>query len=95
MSINPVHFAHQICDEFLRYLFSAFPLSDPELAKQARSLLERREDGAGEFPNSQAILDHATIQLLWNWYRRDRDSRNRELLEHPSDPDAETETKSP
>src|ERR1700712_2904971 len=41
MSINPVHFAHSICDEFLRYIFSAFPLSDPDLAKQARKLLER------------------------------------------------------
>src|SRR5262249_28063026 len=38
--INPVHFAHQICDEFLRYIFSAFPLSDPELARQARRLPE-------------------------------------------------------
>jgi ATP-dependent helicase YprA (DUF1998 family) len=41
MPINPVHFAHSVCDEFLRYLFSAFPLSDPELAQQARRLLER------------------------------------------------------
>src|SRR5260370_39354890 len=41
MPINPVHFAHSVCDEFLRYLFSAFPLSDPELAGQARKLLER------------------------------------------------------
>jgi hypothetical protein len=39
MAINPVHFAHSICDEFLRYIFSAFPLSDPDLAKQARKLL--------------------------------------------------------
>ena len=41
MPINPVQFAHAVCDEFLRYLFSAFPLSDPELARQARKLLER------------------------------------------------------
>jgi hypothetical protein len=41
MSINPVHFAHSVCDEFLCYLFSAFPLSDPELAEQAKKLLER------------------------------------------------------
>ncbi len=41
MPINPVQFAHSVCDEFLRYLFSAFPLSDPELASQARKLLER------------------------------------------------------
>src|SRR5208282_952443 len=40
MPINPVHFAHGVCDEFLRYLFSAFPLSDPDLAAQAKKLLE-------------------------------------------------------
>ena len=38
MPINPVQFAHSVCDEFLRYFFSAFPLSDPDLAKQARKL---------------------------------------------------------
>jgi ATP-dependent helicase YprA (DUF1998 family) len=41
MPINPVQFAHGVCDEFLRYLFSAFPLTDPEMAAQARKLLER------------------------------------------------------
>jgi ATP-dependent helicase YprA (DUF1998 family) len=42
MPINPVHFAHGVCDEFLRYIFSAFPLSDPELAGQARKKLKGR-----------------------------------------------------
>ncbi|HLX62324.1 MAG TPA: DEAD/DEAH box helicase [Planctomycetota bacterium] len=41
MPINPVQFAHAICDEFLRYIFSAFPLADPDLAEQARKLLQR------------------------------------------------------
>jgi hypothetical protein len=41
MPINPIHFAHSVCDEFLRYIFSAFPISDPELEKQAKKLLER------------------------------------------------------
>jgi hypothetical protein len=41
MPINPVQFAHNVCDEFLRYIFSAFPISDPQLAEQARRLLER------------------------------------------------------
>lgn len=41
MPINPVHFAHGVCGEFLRYLFSAFPLSDPDLAAQAKMLLKR------------------------------------------------------
>ncbi len=31
-----------MCDEFLRYIFSAFPLSDPELAEQARKKLKGR-----------------------------------------------------
>jgi hypothetical protein len=41
MPINPVQFAHSVCGEFLRYLFSAFPLSDPDLAAQAKKLLKR------------------------------------------------------
>ncbi len=41
MPINPVQFAHQICDEFLRYIFSAFPLADPELAQQVKDQLTR------------------------------------------------------
>ena len=40
MPINPVHFAHSVCDEFLRYIFSAFPITDPDLAKQARKHLK-------------------------------------------------------
>ena len=40
MPINPVHFAHSICDEFLRYIFSAFPITDPDLAKQAHDNLK-------------------------------------------------------
>ncbi len=39
MPINPVQFAHSICDEFLRYIFSAFPITDPDLATQARQKL--------------------------------------------------------
>lgn len=37
MPINPVQFAHGVCAEFLRNLYSAFPLSEPELADQAAS----------------------------------------------------------
>ncbi len=39
MPINPVQFAHSVCDEFLRYIFSAFPITDPDLATQARKKL--------------------------------------------------------
>ncbi len=42
-----------------------------------------------EFADSQALLDYATLRLLWSWYRRDRD-RNRESTdgtgEHPTLP---------
>ncbi len=39
MPINPVQFAHSVCDEFLRYIFSEFPLSDPQMEWQAKDLL--------------------------------------------------------
>lgn len=42
MPINPVQFAHGECDEFLRYLFSALPLSVPELPDRASTLLEHQ-----------------------------------------------------
>jgi ATP-dependent helicase YprA (DUF1998 family) len=41
MPINPVQFAHSVCDEFLRYIFSEFPLSDPQMESQAKELLKR------------------------------------------------------
>jgi hypothetical protein len=41
MPINPVHFAHQVFDEFLRYLYAAFPLTDPDLADQFKRILSR------------------------------------------------------
>lgn len=65
------------------------------VTESTRSLVEGGEHGEHGFPSSQAILDHATIQLLWNWYRSDRDSHNRSLLEEPSDPDAEAQSESP
>jgi hypothetical protein len=40
MPINPVQFAHSVCDEFLRYIFSEFPLSDPQMETQAKALLK-------------------------------------------------------
>jgi hypothetical protein len=39
--INPIQFAHSVCDEFLRYIFSEFPLSDPQMETQAKELLKR------------------------------------------------------
>ncbi|WZO99974.1 hypothetical protein EP7_001592 [Isosphaeraceae bacterium EP7] len=41
-----------------------------------RSFLEKREPSEHDFPNSQALLDYTTNQLLWSWYRRDRDSQS-------------------
>lgn len=38
MALNPITFARQVNDQFRRYQLSAFPLADPELARQAREL---------------------------------------------------------
>jgi hypothetical protein len=45
MAINPVVFAREVNEQFLRYQLTAFPLSDERLATQADALL-RGADGA-------------------------------------------------
>jgi len=42
MPINPIRFGQQVNEQFLRYQHTAFPLADPELARQARELLRGR-----------------------------------------------------
>ncbi len=67
-------------------------------AKQAyatestRSLLENRDPGEHDFPTSRALLDHAGLQLLWSWYRRDREAQNRALREQGTDPEFDIES---
>lgn len=39
MPIIPIQFAHQVCDEFLRYFYSAFPLTNLDLVQQEREIL--------------------------------------------------------
>jgi ATP-dependent helicase YprA (DUF1998 family) len=39
MSINPVMFAREVNKQFLRYQMTAFPLTDPDMAAQARAML--------------------------------------------------------
>ncbi|AMV36381.1 hypothetical protein [Planctomyces sp. SH-PL62] len=52
------------------------------LSDSTRSLIEARDPGEHDFPTSQALLEHATIQLLWSWYRRDRQAWNEKLEEN-------------
>jgi ATP-dependent helicase YprA (DUF1998 family) len=40
MPINPIKFAGNVNEQFLNYQLTAFPLSDPDLAGQARELLK-------------------------------------------------------
>jgi ATP-dependent helicase YprA (DUF1998 family) len=39
MTLNPIKFAQEVNKQFLRYQLTAFPLSDPDLAKQAKNML--------------------------------------------------------
>ena len=71
MPINPVQFAHNVCDEFLRYVFSAFPLSDPDLRAQFRQPVERLSitrhptgEGAIHRASRVADLDARGLSLL-------------------------------
>lgn len=48
-------------------------------ADSTRSLMEARDPGEHHFPSPQALLEYATMQLLWAWYRRDRKAWNEEI----------------
>jgi hypothetical protein len=66
------------------------------ITPSTRSLLERKEQGEHEFPDSQALLDYATHRLLWSWYRRDRDDQSSPRDSHRdndarTDPDVDTD----
>ena len=43
MTLNPIRFAYDVNQQFLRYQLTAFPMSDPDLADQAKKMLS----GAG------------------------------------------------
>ncbi|MGD0088494.1 MAG: DEAD/DEAH box helicase [Planctomycetota bacterium] len=41
MALNPVRFAQEVIEGFLNYQLTAFPITDADLAKQAREMLKR------------------------------------------------------
>jgi len=72
--------SHSAAENFPVFLSDLCARSDAAfITPSTRSLLERRQPGEHEFPNSQALLDYATHRLLWSWYRRDRDSSSESL----------------
>jgi hypothetical protein len=40
-----------------------------------RDLLDGEDPSRYAFPTSAALVDYATLRLLWSWYRKDRDRR--------------------
>ena len=40
MTINPIKFAYEVNDQFIRYQLTAFPLSDEDLAQQAKNMIK-------------------------------------------------------
>jgi hypothetical protein len=52
--------------------------TDAFITPSTRALIGPDPDAQADlFPSVQALLDDATVRLLWSWYRRDRDSRSR------------------
>ncbi len=66
-TINPIQFASQVNEQFLDYQLTAFPLTDPDLAAQARSSLHK---GLGHSP-----LIQGPYVSLSKSFRQDRDLR--------------------
>jgi len=79
-TINPIQFASQVNEQFLDYQLTAFPLTDPDLAAQARSSLHK---GLGHSP-----LIQGPYVSLSKSFRQGRDLREmaREDLVHPALP---------
>ncbi len=69
--LRPTSFENfpQFLDDLVRLADHAY------VTKATRSLLAAGDPPDFTFPSSQALLDHTLIQLLWSWYRRDRDAR--------------------
>ncbi len=49
------------------------------LTPSTRAFLKKDDPAEFTFPTSNSLADYANLQLLWSWYKRDRD----EAMEHP------------
>ncbi|MFW6118828.1 MAG: DEAD/DEAH box helicase [Planctomycetota bacterium] len=80
MPINPIKFASRVNEQFLNYQLTAFPLTDPNLAEQARELLK---GGSGASP-----LFRGPYVSLSKSYRTAEDLRDlaRDGVVHPALP---------
>ena len=58
MTINPIAFAEDVNRQFLRYQLTAFPLSDPDMNRQAREML-----GQGKRDSQRLAVSHPTVTL--------------------------------
>jgi hypothetical protein len=80
--------SHAAADNFPVFIADLCARADSaHITESTRSFLERRHPGEHEFPSPQALLDHATLRLLWSWYRRDRDAQS-----SPDDSNASRDT---
>ena len=57
---------------------------DAYVTQSTVDLLEGGDPEDYEFGNSQALLDYATLRLLWSWYRRDRERQKDGTGDHPT-----------
>src|SRR5881394_3272215 len=56
MALNPIRFTAAVNDQFLKYQFTTFPLTDPDLADQARKLLRGPGDSSPLFKGPYVSL---------------------------------------
>jgi hypothetical protein len=61
--------------------------SQAYLTPSTRALLERRDLCDYEFPSSQALLEYATLRLLWSWYRRDGKAQGQDTQQDGESPE--------
>src|SRR5579862_9869467 len=81
-NINPIQFASQVNKQFLDYQLTAFPLTDPDLAMQARANLNAH-NGVGSSP-----LIHGPYVSLSKSFQQGKDLHDlaRDGVVHPALP---------
>lgn len=62
-------------DDIRRFSKTAYITRSTEL------ILEKKDLDEATFASTQALLDYALMQLLWSWYRNDRDRTTRTLTD--------------
>jgi len=72
LTINPIQFAYEVNEQFLRYQLTAFPLSDPDLSEQAKKMLMGRSSPLIKGPYVSLTRSYKPGDEIKNFIKKDK-----------------------